>query len=139
MPGGLARIRSDQPRSRRLTLVTSGLKDVIVPAAVIHETAPKRLRADRRSILGRKSCRRFHLLGWGVISNEQRTRQGSLIRWSVCGGIKWDGRSKLFSGHCSGLWRRPQGRRPLRRARRLHQTHYHFRGVSCWMAVKAPQ
>lgn len=42
LPGGLARGRSADTRMRRLTLVTSGLRDVIVPDEVVTVSEPKR-------------------------------------------------------------------------------------------------
>lgn len=42
LPGGLARGRSADTRTKRLTLVTSGLRDVIVPDEVVTVSKPKR-------------------------------------------------------------------------------------------------
>ena len=42
LPGGMARQQSNRQRTRRLTIVTDGLKDVWVPGSVVQDTAPKR-------------------------------------------------------------------------------------------------
>lgn len=45
LPGGMARQESTRQRTRRLTIVTDGLKDVWVPDRVVQDSAPKRLPA----------------------------------------------------------------------------------------------
>jgi len=42
LPGGLARNRSTMHRTRRLTLMTEGLKDVLVPDSVMRDQTPRR-------------------------------------------------------------------------------------------------
>jgi len=42
LPGGMAQQKSQRPRTRRLSIVTDGLKDVWVPDSMIEDIAPKR-------------------------------------------------------------------------------------------------
>jgi len=87
LPGGLARHQPVQHRTRRLTLVTEGLKDVIVPDSVVDESAPKREPpqiGDRFSI-GSRIAESLYWVGRYVERAENTARQFETLE-----RLRWD-------------------------------------------------
>ncbi|MEO0508749.1 MAG: circularly permuted type 2 ATP-grasp protein [Verrucomicrobiota bacterium] len=85
--GGLARHRSSRHRTSRLTLVTDGLKDVIVPDSVVDKSEPKRSPArigDRFSI-GSRVAESLYWAGRYLERAENTARQFETLE-----RLRWD-------------------------------------------------
>lgn len=87
LPGGLARHRSSSHRTRRLTLMTDGLKDVIVPEAVIGESEPKRspYRVGERYSIGSRIAESLYWVGRYLERAENTARQFDTLE-----RLRWD-------------------------------------------------
>jgi len=87
LPGGLARHRSGLHRTRRLTLVTDGLKDVIVPESVVNDSEPKRTpsQVGEYFSIGSRIAESLYWVGRYLERAETTARQfGTLER------LRWD-------------------------------------------------
>lgn len=87
LPGGLARVRSDAVRTKRLTITTVGLKDVIVSGSVVDDSEPKRLPSSvgGRFSIGSRVAESLYWAGRYLERAENTARQlGTLER------LRWD-------------------------------------------------
>jgi len=87
LPGGLARHHGSQHRTRRLTLVTDGLKDVIVPESVVAESEPKRSpsRVGERFSIGSRVAESLYWVGRYLERAENTARQFETLE-----RLRWD-------------------------------------------------
>lgn len=87
LPGGLARHRSGQHRTRRLSLMTDGLKDVIVPESVVRESEPKRspARVGERFSIGSRVAESLYWAGRYLERAENTARQFETLE-----RLRWD-------------------------------------------------
>lgn len=87
LPGGMAQQMSPRPRTRRLGIVTDGLKDVWVPDSVIEDVAPKRLPADagQRFSIGSRVAESLYWAGRYLERAENTARQFHTLE-----RLRWD-------------------------------------------------
>lgn len=87
LPGGLARHRSGQHRTRRLTLVTDGLKDVIVPESAVDESEPRRApsQVGERFSIGSRIAESLYWVGRYLERAETTARQFETLE-----RLRWD-------------------------------------------------
>lgn len=87
LPGGMARHSSDQLRTRRLTIVTDGLKDVIVPESVVNDSEPKRspYRVGDRFSIGSRIAESLYWVGRYLERAENTARQFETLE-----RLRWD-------------------------------------------------
>lgn len=87
LPGGLARHKSNEHRTRRLTLMTEGLKDVIVPESVVCESEPKRspYSVGERFSIGSRIAESLYWVGRYLERAENTARQFETLE-----RLRWD-------------------------------------------------
>ncbi len=87
MPGGLARHSSTVHRTRRLTLTTSGFKDVLVPDSVVMDAPPKRQPAQvgKRYSIGSRVAESLYWAGRYIERAENTARQFNTLE-----RLRWD-------------------------------------------------
>ncbi|MGB0744418.1 MAG: alpha-E domain-containing protein, partial [Opitutales bacterium] len=87
LPGGLARHSSSRHRTRRLTLVTDGLKDVLVPESVVDESGPKRIPSPigERFSIGSRIAESLYWVGRYLERAENTARQFETLE-----RLRWD-------------------------------------------------
>ena len=87
LPGGLARHRSSKHRTRRLSLATHGLKDVIVPESVVSESGPKRspTQVGDRFSIGSRVAESLYWAGRYLERAENTSRQFETLE-----RLRWD-------------------------------------------------
>ncbi len=87
LPGGMARGRSTSSRTKRLTLVTNGLKDVLVPDRAISATEPKRVPAQvgERFSIGSRVAESLYWAGRYLERAENTSRQLETLE-----RLRWD-------------------------------------------------
>jgi len=87
LPGGLARHSAAVHRTRRLTLVTDGLKDVLVPDGVVEEAPPRRPPAavGERFSIGSRSAEALYWAGRYIERAENTAREFETLEQ-----LRWD-------------------------------------------------
>jgi uncharacterized circularly permuted ATP-grasp superfamily protein/uncharacterized alpha-E superfamily protein len=87
LPGGLARLGSPQTRTRRLTIVTDGLKDVWVPDSIVEDSAPKRkpMPTGARYSIGSRVAESLYWAGRYLERAENTARQFNTLE-----KLRWD-------------------------------------------------
>lgn len=87
LPGGLARLGTAKTRTRRLTIVTDGLKDVWVPDSTVEESAPKRKPSltGKRYSIGSRVAESLYWAGRYMERAENTARQFNTLE-----KLRWD-------------------------------------------------
>ncbi len=87
LPGGMARQKTSQHRTNRLTVVSGGLKDVCVPDSVVEEAAPKRphARSGKRFSISSRVAESLYWAGRYIERAENTARQFHTLE-----RLRWD-------------------------------------------------